>query len=183
MAIKHIGRGSVVLCSIGIIVLLGLAACAPPTPPEPEQAESIKLKGIFPGKTTREEVIRNLGEPAKSEMEEGMEVLEYPSAHELMPHGVYLKDDVVVLVGAHISEEDDFTVSEVIAKYGEPAKKTYSYYSDGAFTYIYPSRGLALIVNEDLDVVFEEQCFIPMSLEEYMQTWGKDLPLENPYTK
>ena len=183
MTIKHIWRGSAVLCSIGMVLLLGLVACGPPTPPKPDQAESIKLKGVVPGKTTKEEVIKNLGEPAKSKTEEGMDVLEYPSTHELMPHAVYVKDGVVVLVGAHISEDDDFTVSEVIAKYGQPAKKTYSYYSDGALTYIYPSRGLALIADEDLDVVFEEQCFVPMSLEQYMQTWGKDLPLEDPYTR
>lgn len=196
MTTQHVWRMSLVLCSISVVLFLGLGGCGPaqpeqaePAQPEqvepvkPEQAEPIKLKGVIPGKTTRDEVINNLGEPVTSQMEEGMEALEYPSAHELMPNVVLIKDGVVVLTGTALSVADNVTVSGIIAKYGEPDKKTYSLYAQWTLTYIYPNRGLALIVDEAQDIVFFEQCFIPMSVEEYMQTWGKDLPLEDPYIK
>jgi len=80
-------------------------------------------------------------------------------------------------------EENPLAWSAIKAQYGEPAKTTYSNYLQWSMTYIYPDRGLAFVAAEGPDVVFIQECFIPMTLDEYMNTWGKLLPAENPFTE
>ncbi|HEY5271207.1 MAG TPA: hypothetical protein VII97_12800 [Anaerolineales bacterium] len=48
-------------------------------------------------------------------------------------------------------------------------------------TYIFPDKGLAFLADQAMDVVSIQECFIPMALEDYMKTWGKSLPAEDPF--
>ncbi|MFA5873570.1 MAG: hypothetical protein WC832_06365, partial [Anaerolineales bacterium] len=60
-------------------------------------------------------------------------------------------------------------------------QKNYTNYLQGSMTYIYPDKGRAFIADENADIVFTKQCFLPMSLEDYLNTWGKNLPSEDPF--
>ncbi len=60
---------------------------------------------------------------------------------------------------------------------GQPEKifNGSSYYGQEYVTYIYASKGLAIVANPNTDEVFEVQQFKPTTLEDYIKQWGSDL--------
>lgn len=138
---------------------------------------------LSPGMSTKDEVISALGEPQAVEMSEEGEILEYPTQNEAMSNYVVVKDGVVQYTSMIVPADERESLAEAIQKYGEPGKVTYSHFMHGAKTYVYATQGVTLIVNEGAGVVYEKQYYPPMSLDEYMRTWGKNLPLENPYIR
>lgn len=141
------------------------------------------LAGIFPGTTTRDEVVALLGEPLAVEPEGDLETLLYASPLRGQFNSIVLQNQVVALVSIVPGEDNPLAWSAVKAQYGEPAHTAYSNYLQGSMTYIYPDQGLAFVASQESDVVFIRECFVPLPLEDYMNTWGKSLPAENPFTK
>jgi outer membrane protein assembly factor BamE (lipoprotein component of BamABCDE complex) len=141
------------------------------------------LAGIFPGTTTRDEVVALLGEPLAVEPEGDLETLLYASPLTRQFNSIVIQNQVVALVSIVMGEDNPLAWSAVKAQYGEPAQTAYSNYLQWSMTYIYPDRGMAFIASEGPDIVFIQECFVPMALEEYMNTWGKSLPTEDPYIR
>lgn len=75
--------------------------------------------------------------------------------------GDYQTPDVITYTQTYGASEFEFTGSN---RYGP-------YF----ITYIYPSRGFALIFNPYTNEVYEIQSFKPVSLEEYRSRWGQDI--------
>ncbi len=140
------------------------------------------LASITPGKTNRAEVIGVMGEPVNKRIEEGNEVLEYPSSIEIIPTTILVKQDIVHMVGK-LADDETQTISKFNIDMGEPEKVTYSYFGQGTMTYLYPKKGLAAIAEEESGQVLWLQCFIPMPLKDYLKDWGSQLPLEDPYIR
>jgi len=46
-----------------------------------------------------------------------------------------------------------------------------------------PSQGLSVFIDENMDVVFIQECFVPMSLKNCMLAHGNFLPAKNPFDK
>ena len=141
------------------------------------------LAGILPGKTTREEVVALLGEPVAVETDGSLETLLYASSIYGQFNSVVIQDNLVRLVSAASSVDDPPAWSAIKKQYGEPAHTTYSNYQQGSMTYIYPDWGLAFIASQAPDLVYIQECFIPITLDEYMNTWGKLLPIEDPFIR
>lgn len=155
-----------------------------PTPTQPGGGgDAACLPGIFPGTTTRDEVVALLGDPLAVEPEGGIETLLYASPLRGQFNSIALQNQVVALVSIVLGEDNPQAWSDVKAQYGEPAHTAFSNYLQWSMTYVYPDRGLAFVADEGLDAVFIRDCFVPMSLEDYMNTWGKSLPAEDPFTK
>jgi outer membrane protein assembly factor BamE (lipoprotein component of BamABCDE complex) len=146
-------------------------------------ASAACLAGILPGMTTRDEVVALLGEPLAVEPEGDLEYMLYASPFRGKFNSVVIKNQVVVSVSIMVPEDNPLTWSAVKAQYGEPAHTTFSNYLQWSMTYIYPDRGLTFVASEGGDVVYIQECFVPMALEEYMNTWGKLLPTEDPFTE
>jgi hypothetical protein len=186
---------SLSLACAGIILVAAMLACGSPTPtgtptqksssgPTPEPAgEVVCYKGITPGDTKKADVLALLGDPSSTEQEGANEILLYPSSFPRMFNTIIINNQVVVLVDVLVDPVNAMTFSAIKASYGEPGYVTYSTYLDGSMTYIYPDKGRAFIADEDIDMIFTKQCFLPMSLEDYLQTWGKGLPTDNPFIK
>jgi len=141
------------------------------------------LAGIFPGTTTRDEVVALLGEPLAVEPEGDLENMLYASPLRAQFNSIVIQNQVVALVSIMVGEDNPLSWSAVKAQYGEPAHTAYSNYLQWSMTYIYPDRGLAFVAAQGPDVVFIQECFVPMTLEDYMNTWGKSLPAENPFIR
>jgi hypothetical protein len=146
-------------------------------------AQAACLAGIFPGTTTRDEVVALLGDPLAVEPEDNLETLLYASPLRGQFNSIVIQNQVVGLVSIMVSEDNPLAWSAVKAQYGEPAHTAYSNYLQGSMTYIYPDRGQAFVASPESDVVFIRECFIPMTLEEYMNSWGSSLPVEDPYIR
>ena len=141
------------------------------------------LEGIMPGQTNRAEVITLWGEPAATQQDGSYEALQYATPFIGQFHTIYLTNQVVEWVSTALSEDKPLTWSAVKAQYGEPAYTAFSDYLEGSRNFAFPEQGLNFIADPDLDAVFVQECFVPMSLENYMQLYGDFLPQENPFTK
>ena len=155
-----------------------------PTSTQPDgSVQAACLAGIFPGTTTRDEVVTLLGEPLAVELEGDLETLLYASPLNAQFNSIVVQNQAVALVSIVLGEETPLAWSAVQAQYGEPTHTAYSNYLQGSMTYIYPDQGLAFVASQASDVVFVRECFIPMPLEDYMNTWGSSLPAEDPYIR
>lgn len=141
------------------------------------------LAGIFPGQTSRTDVIALLGEPFAAQQEGSNEALQFTSPMRGQYNTVYLLNHVVDWVSIVLAEDDPLTWSAIKAQYGEPVHTAYSDYLQGSRNFAFPEQGLNFIADPDLDAVFIQECFVPMSLEDYTEAYGDFLPQEDPYTK
>jgi hypothetical protein len=141
------------------------------------------FKGITPGQTKRADVLSLLGQPASTEPYGNAEMLIYASAFPKQFNTVIVQNNMVVFMDVLVDSDAGLAYSAVKTRYGQPGLVTYSTYQQGSNTYIFPDHGRAFIADESLDAVFTKQCFLPMSLDDYMKTWGKDLPSEDPFTQ
>jgi len=141
------------------------------------------MEGIQPGKTTKPEVIELLGAPLDILSGSGFEILYYPSSIKVLLNSITIENDIVSLVSVNMSEAEAPAWSTILTQLGEPDHQTYSFFQQGAMTYIYAQKGLSFVANERIDLVFIQDCFVPSSLDYYMARWGTELPAENPYIK
>jgi hypothetical protein len=140
-------------------------------------------KGVTLGQTKKSDVVSLLGNPTRTEWEGANEILLYPSPFAKQFNTIIIQDQVVAFMDVVIGENDALAFSAIKTLYGEPIHKTYTNYLQGSMTYIYPEKGQAFIADENADIVFTKQCFLPMAWEEYLKSWGKDLPAENPFIR
>ncbi len=145
------------------------------------------FKSIIPGKTTEQEVYKILGNPiTKKEVEsdfgQNYLSLDYPSENENFPNGIGIRNGIVNLIGINRSTEK-ISLKKTLEKYGKPDKITYSYLDRSYRTFIYSKKGLMFIGNYEEDFINFTQYFSSMPLDEYMKTWGKDLPLNDWFRK
>lgn len=139
------------------------------------------ITGIIPGKTSRDEVIVIMGDPVGRQQQENYETLLYASPIRGLYNSVYLFNNIVGSISIIPEENNLLPWSVVRAKLGDPAYIGYSNYEQGSRNYAYPELGLNYLAHENLDVVFFQECFVPMSLENYMDAYGKYHPLEDPF--
>jgi hypothetical protein len=172
----------VVCCAffISLIVVsgLGISSCQMNSEPLPDN-----WRGIVPGKTTEAEALGILGTPLRRIEKRDLLVFEFLSGIEGYPNGVGVQGGIVKVIGIRIDPARPISLSATLAKYHEPEKQTYSTWAQGFHTYIYPRRGLMFIGNPQTDRIASAQYFVQMSIETYMSSWGKDLPLTDPFIK
>ena len=167
-----------ILCAVTILVAAMLACNLPNPKPT---SEIVFYQGITLGQSNKTDVLALLGDPTRTEQDGANEILLYPSPHPRLFNTIVFQDQVVVLIDMIMGDEDALAFSAIKALYGEPVHIAYTNYLQGSMVYIYPDKGRAFIADENADIVFTKQCFLPMSLEDYLNTWGKDLPSEDPF--
>ena len=141
------------------------------------------LPEIVPGETSREDVLRLMGEPLASEItEDGSEILTFASDVELIPNAVFLMEDIAQSTSA-LNRDENTTLTTIQEKFGEAEETTYSYFSQGTLTYLYPQQGFAVVAEPEGGQVYWMECFVPMYLEDYMTGFGSALPMEDPYIR
>lgn len=156
-----------------------------PTDPSMPEEKSVPvftcLPEIVPGETSRTEVIQLLGEPLASEIaEDGSETLSFTSDVEFIPNAVLIMEDIAQSTSA-LNRDESLTLPAIQEKFGEAEEITYSYFSQGTLTYLYPQQGFAVIAEPEGGQVYWMECYVPMYLEDYMSGFGSALPMEDPY--
>ncbi len=159
------------------------AMLATPSSPSENNNEADCLPEIFPGKTTKAEVTALLGDPAAIQQDGGHEALQYASSLRGQYNTVYFQNQVVDWVSLVLAEDNPLTWSAVKTQYGEPAHTAYSDYLQGSQIYAFPEQGLNFTADDKLDIVFIQECFVPMSLEDYMKVYGDFLLQNDPFRK
>ncbi|MBI5716005.1 MAG: hypothetical protein HZC38_21620 [Chloroflexi bacterium] len=146
-------------------------------------ARPVCYEGIILGATTKDQAIGLLGKPIAIETIDDYEDLLYPSALSSQFDSILLQNQIVVRVDRVLGKDEALKLSAVKSQYGKTDYTAYSNYQHWAKTYIYPEKGLAFTADENLDVVFLKQCFVPMTIDKYKSLWGKDLPTQDPFIK
>ncbi|HLD01314.1 MAG TPA: hypothetical protein VJC10_00400 [Patescibacteria group bacterium] len=101
------------------------------------------------------------------------------------------RDDVIITKDNTVIFEKTITVteslvhpkiSELLKQYGAPEKTVLGSktYGSRVIVYIYATMGVVFVGKPSSGEVLELQQFIPMSVDEYLSSWGKDAGYEDP---
>jgi hypothetical protein len=171
------------LLCLSLLMLCVLDGCQPISSPViPE------MPGITPGKSTEQDVMRVLKEPAKQGPVGVYTLYFYPSpgGNMFIPYEIYFKDSTVRLVIITTMEDN---LKSVLAKYGQPEQVTWSGSSPFEWTrlYIFASRGFAVTADAwkspSAAPLLERWYFEPMSVEQFVKEWrGTAIPTQSYYS-
>jgi len=132
--------------------------------------------------STKETVVRTLGQPVGEKQTPLGNVYTYQSDNEVFPHTVVFdKDNKVSSIFLQVPMDKQEKYSEWVAKYGQPEKEMYNSYAQFSKTYIFAQKGNAVVANEEADIIYSIHCFSPTTLQNYLSSWSEFLFEENPY--
>lgn len=125
-----------------------------------------------------EEIVSKLGQPLKETDNDGFLILRYHSNSPSLASYLYLKDGRLVYKSIGIGKSE-LQLQFFLDAYKQPERSLLRYGqgdSLGLIAHIWPNQGIAAISMGSLpsSSLYQIQEFIPMSLEEYFKTWGKE---------
>lgn len=93
---------------------------------------------------------------------------------------IYIKDQANKVVFERFVADPSLSVTDFTNIYGLPKWifKGSNFYGPDARYYIYDNYGFAIITNPQTNQVLEEQMFIPMKIEDYINKFGDDIPAQ-----
>lgn len=143
-------------------------------------------KEIIPGLSTKKEAIFKLGSKYERETKDGYEYLtyKYDPTHTFGDVFVSINEKGIVEKLNHeaILKPNGTDVNYWLQKYGEPEVLTFSSWDQGVREYAYPSRGVWLRVYQ-AKTILTWFYFQPVSSKGFLETIGKEFPLEDPFIK
>ncbi len=168
-----------VLLAFLISVLIALKIILVINPPPPPLPEPNHWEGISPQLTTKKDLEKKLGQPLSTGQEEGFLIYYYPSQTPGWPTKVYLsfQENKVELVKEYFPGPVK-TYNQFMEKLGTPDQELYGPHEGAGFlVFVFNQKGVALIANPDSGLVLEIWYFTPITLGEFLETWGKGLSL------
>lgn len=147
--------------------------------PKPVPANDQPYSAITPGKTTSTQLNAQIGKPYTNYDDGGYTVkTQQSNKSPYQPDRFYIKDGVVVMKEQWFEPTVYYyAAKDAEASYGQPTKTLYDLGpSDVTLkALLYPGRGLAVYVIEESQAVRKIQYFAPMSIDDYLKTWGTNL--------
>lgn len=172
---------------LGIIILITVVT-ALRTPPDtlPEQDQIIPTQSTIIGKKIKPETEKKLDIIKKEASDEGKIIYSLNSKNPLRTDQIITQNEKIIFERIYIPEDpsdpNHLLISVMIAKHGQPEKTIQGSKLWGPFmkTYIYNSLGVAFIGNPNTNEVYELQNFTPLSVDEYIKSYGDDID-ETPH--
>lgn len=172
--IIFLALGSLILTAVLVGSLIGFYFLRKPKAPS--------WNNLKPGVSTREDVIKVMGTPLKEQQLPYSLALFYPSDYEVFPNTIVLdQEDKVKSILIQVPPDEEIKLSGWIKQYDNPEKEMWNTYSAETKTYLFPKKGTVVVASEVADRILAIHYFIPMSLADYLSTWGQNLFEENPY--
>lgn len=132
--------------------------------------------GITPGQSSLDD-LNKFGQPVSSEQIGGSTVFSYNSEVGDLKHQVYSDENRVGLIKEQVWGKENLETYKT--KYGLPEGEYFGDYGESNYkVYLYPTKGLAVIAHIEDGFILEKWYFEPMSLQDFLASWGKDLTLE-----
>lgn len=131
------------------------------------------------GSTTDKEVETIAGRKNKITLPDGSTEYTFESINLSSNDTIVTKNNTVVFEKAN-TIDSSYThprLSEYVTRYGKAdaeftGSKTYGKFTK---TYVYATRGFALIANPYTEEINEIHSFLPQSIDSYVKTWGSDI--------
>lgn len=171
------------------VVWVFLGGCSTTKPERPDFFAGVQQ--ITVGTTTRPEAEQWLGKPDEIRHFQFLEqqmVGYYYEAGARQPHQVtiVIQCDCVILIREQVfgsGIDQTLYVTDMLEEFGEPELVLGSLYpSRSAGTFLYAQKGVAVTAPisfpPEHSIVFERIYFEPMTVEQFLETWGVRFPLE-----
>lgn len=181
LKIKLIGLALLVF----IIILTALIASQTPAE-QPESETKFSLQKVTPGENMSPDLEKNLIVIDKQATSSGKIIYSLDSDNPLRNDQVITDKNQVVFERIYVpenpSDPNHLLISKSLEKYGKPEQVVTGSKLWGPYMnlYIYNSQGVAFIGNPNTDEVYEIQFFKPLSLEEYIKSYGDDIDTTPP---
>lgn len=169
---------------VSFALLMPLSSCRGEEEGTSRHAKS--WRSIIPGQTTRQEVVQILGQPDEIQGSViGLEMYVYRGTSEDPPQlwnavGFDSSGNVARLVSVPSPAGDDYLYADAVADMGPPERVLFSYNGPGTRTYVFASHGVTLIAYEQGRAI-SQLYYEPMSITDYMDSYGRHYPSEDPY--
>jgi len=151
----------------GLLVLLLILNKILPSP-KFVQNEGPEYKSIKLGVSSRQDVIKSLGDPLSISQKNAGEVLEYKSSNPNFNNEVEIVNEKASFIREVITSADNKIISTITDVYGEAPYSLYGLASGAGFKlYIYPDRGVAYIGHAASGNLLEIWYFTPMSYGDF----------------
>lgn len=128
-----------------------------------------KWNQIVPGESTKEDVIKQFGEPISSTENS----LSYKSSSPARDNQITIADNHVDLVRQMITPADKITTKTLTQKYGISSDLLYGPDSpNGIYLFIYANKGVAYLGNPNTESVIEVWYYPPTTLEKFRSKYA-----------
>lgn len=174
-------------CAIGALVGLSVVACLwlyfsvskkpgqIQTTPLPTEKGGANYRNLTPGISSKEEVVKKLGEPLKTGLENGTETLEYNSNNPNLNNKFFINNGVLSLVKEIVTLKDKIKIPSIKEKYGDPVYTLFGPGSTiGFYLYIYPDKGFAYVGHEKSGLIKEIWYFPPTNFESFRKNYAPE---------
>ena len=151
--------------------------------PSPLTKGAQTWKGITPGKTTLVEVTSILGEYFEDASDADTIFYLYQIPDGVTYIGIAFKDDIVTYIILSGSDAKINNLSQVRKQLGDEEAFRFTKFEQGFQAYVYSSNGLAVIAEQETGDIASVQLFVPMTVDEYLNSWGSTLLTEDPFTE
>jgi len=143
---------------------------------------NITVEGITPGLSGTDDLKRFGKSRSIEQNSDGSILHEFGPERSPEPTKVVVRDSKIVYVQKHVSSEDPGNISYFLNNFGEPDFILF-YKVFGFKTYVFLDEGMAVVAFDTENIigaVYELRYFVPTTKEEFLRTWGSDLPSEEP---
>ncbi len=124
---------------------------------------------ITPGKTTIDELYKDLGQPTSKADWKSFQILNY-QGNTKWEDKVFLQNNQISLIIQIIPRETSQKSTDFINKYGDPPLTMYGLLSPTFNLYAYPRLGFAMVANPDQKILYQLWYFPPTNQTEFINT-------------
>lgn len=158
------------LLLIAIIVFFLLL---PKEGPEKVVPQGATWEEITPGETTKEGVVKILGEPLEEKDENGKTVSFFKSTSPTRNHEILFEEQIVSFSKEIVTLQDEKEIEDIKTLHGTTDNVLYGPDSyNGYFLFVYPEKGIAYLGNPGTGDLLEVWYFIPNSMDEFRSLYA-----------
>jgi len=143
---------------------------------------TIGLNGLLPNKSSRDDVLKQLGQPLFETRNGDTTTDQYKSTSPTRNHEVVYNKEQVVYIKQIVSTKDSLSVNDMTNLYGQPDNVLYGRESDiGYNLYVYLAKGVAYLGNQTSGTLLEVWYFpTTNNLQTFMNQWATGYSLTMP---
>ncbi len=156
------------------LLIIKLVFIKEPTqaPPQTQQVEV--YKGVIPGKTTAKDLSAIFGAPDPKESDFANNTLVYPRKEGGPPDEAIMDDNQTLALMKERSLSGN--LNDYVNKYGTPEKEYFGEHATTGYkTYVWATKGLAVVAGSADGIIYEVWYFAPTTLEDFKLKFGQRL--------
>ena len=141
-------------------------------------------KGLVPGQSTKNEIEKKLGQPSETSLQDGKELLRYPSSNQFRKDTLVLENNQLSLVKEEVINKEKGNLKDYLQRFGKPDLEGYGPYSEAGFkVYVFAKDGVAVVANPVDGTIIQMWYFKPTTLTVFKSTIGQGISDSPPESR